>query len=306
MHKTTPWFGLTWSESHSREVIVLGCPLEGEHSIREGAAAAPAAIRDWSSTAEAVTEDGNPVEGLHVVDLGDVEVVSDHSPGDAAADVDSERRWQATEETARRGWDDHSDAFLLAIGGDHAVTPPLATVARERHEGLAMVLLDAHAHAFDTHDDDRLSPACVLPRLWDRGGLSPDDTCVLGLRSYASKELDALRSCVLAVEARRWHQKSSTWLAEEVVAATRGRPLYLSVGIDVLDPSCAPGTGHPVAGGPTTRDLLKLLEEIWERQPVVACDLVEVAPPQDPSGVTVAAATHVCLQVMGHVTRARW
>lgn len=294
------WFGLTRTESASREALVLGCPFESGHSFREGAAGAPAAIREWAATAEAVTEDGVPLEGLRVVDLGDVEVES------ADSEADPEVRWEAIERAARQAWDDRPEAFLLALGGDHSVTPPLAAGARERFEDLAVVVLDAHPDAFDTYEDDPLSHACVLRRLWDRCGFTPDDTCVLGVRSYASEELEPLERCALVMGARYWHRKDSTWLAEEVVAATGGRPVYLSVDIDVLDPSCAPGTGYPVAGGPSTRDLLVLLKEIWERQSVVAMDLVEVAPPQDPAEVTVATAAHVCLQVMGHVERARW
>jgi len=305
MREIEAWFGLTAVEDGSREAVVLGCPFEGAHSLRGGAGDGPAAIREWSTTAEAVTEGGDPVEGLRVTDLGDLDIEAGPDSG-AGSGADPGDRWQAIETGAREAWDAHPGAFLLALGGDHSITPPLAAVARERHEDLAFVLLDAHPDAFDTYDGDPLSHACVLPRLWDRCGFSPDDTCVLGVRSYAYEELDALGRCARVVEARRWHRKNSTWLAEELVAATRGRPVYLSLDIDVLDPSCAPGTGYPVAGGPTTRDLLKLLEEIWERQPVVAMDLVEVAPALDSKEVTVATTAHVCLQVLGHVARARW
>jgi agmatinase len=293
MREIPAWFGLVEAETAEREVVVLGCPFEGGDAYRGGSSAGPAAIRAWAQTSQAITEDGVEIEGLRVIDRGDV----------AANDDSSEGRWAALESAAAAALQEHPEAFLLALGGDHGVTAPLATAVRAARGDLAFLILDAHPDAFDSYDGDPLAHACVLQRLWDRGGYDPDTSCLIGVRSYALDELEALEEFGLVVSAQRWFGEGSRMLADDILRASRGKPLYISVDIDVLDPAFAPATGYPVAGGPSTRRVLELLAAIWRRQPVVGLDLVEVAPAIEPSGITESTAAHILLQVLGHVAR---
>ena len=141
----------------------------------------------------------------------------------------------------------------------------------------------------------------MVPRLWDRGGYARAKTCIAGVRSYALDELSVMDTAGLVVPARPWMALGAEALASEIRELTEGAPLYLSLDIDLLDPSAAPGTGYPVGGGPDVRQVLSLLAEIFGGQPVAAMDLVEVAPAVDPSGITAANAAHILLQVLGHV-----
>lgn len=292
MRKISPWFGLTDNLEADTTVVVVGCPFGSADALRGGADEGPAAIREWSRTAQAVDEVGRRIDGLRVVDRGDA----------VAAGDSGEERWHAIETAARAALRSHPGARLLGIGGDHAVTPPLATAMHAEHGPLAFLLLDAHADCFAAYDGDPLSHACVLPRLWDRGGYDPRRTCIAGVRSFAYDELESMAAAALCVPAREWRRLGTEKLAAKIRAATDGLPLYVSVDIDVLDPSCAPGTGYPVAGGPDTRRLLSLLEAVFRGQPVAALDLVEVAPRVDPSGITAATAAHLILQVLGFWT----
>jgi len=291
MREIQPWFGLTGVADADKTVVVVGCPFDSSDTFRAGAAEGPAAIRDWARTAEAVTEVGHPVEGLKVVDCGDVDT----------ADTSGEGRWRAIEEAAAAALAENPDAFLLGLGGDHAVTPPLAAAVRQARGDLGFVLLDAHPDCFASYDGDPLAHGCVVPRLWDRAGYRREMTCIAGVRSYADEELEVMDTAGLVIPARPWDVLGGAALAEEIGELTDGQPLYISVDIDVLDPAHAPGTGYPIAGGPDIRQLLELLRAIWQRQPVAALDLVEVAPPVDPSGITAAGAAHILLQVLGHV-----
>jgi agmatinase len=293
MREIPAWFGLTAVASAEREVVVLGCPFEGGDAYRSGAAEGPAAIRAWARTSQAITEDGIAIEGLRVIDRGDV----------PTEDPSGEGRWTAIEAAAAATLGEHPEAFLLSLGGDHGVTPPLAAAVRAARGDLAFLILDAHPDAFDTYDGDPLAHACVLPRLWDRGGYDSDTSCLVGVRSYAVDELAALEEFGLVVSAQRWFGEGSLMLADDILRATRGKPLYISLDIDVIDPAFAPATGYPVAGGPSTRRVLELLAAIWRRQRVVAMDLVEVAPAIEPSGITESTAAHICLQTLGHVAR---
>lgn len=294
MREIGPWFGLSDTSDADKTVVVVGCPFGSADSFRGGAHEGPEAIREWARTAEAVSEAGHPIDTVRVIDCGDAETDDDSGEG----------RWQSIEAKAAEVLADHPGAFLLGLGGDHAVTPPLATAARRVMGELAFVILDAHPDCFATYGGDPLSHACVVPRVWDRGGYDRDTTCIAGVRSYGRDELDIMDTAGLALPARTWQGFGSEALAEEIRNLTSGAPLYISLDIDVLDPSCAPGTGYPVAGGPDVRQLLSLLREIWQRQPVAAMDLVEVAPSVDPSGITAANAAHILLQVLGYIDAA--
>lgn len=294
MRTIAPWFGLTGNDDGDKTVVVVGCPFGSRDAFRGGAHEGPAAIREWARTAEAINEVGHPIDNLCVIDRGDVDVQDDFGEG----------RWQAIEEAAARALADHPGAFLLGIGGDHAVSPPLATAARKAHGDLGVVLLDAHPDCFESYEDDRLSHACVVPRLWDRGGYERDKTCIAGVRSYAFDELELMDAAGLVIPTRPWLALGAEALAAEIRELTAATPLYVSLDIDLLDPSAAPGTGYPVGGGPDMRQVLALLGEIFRQQPVAAMDLVEVAPSIDPSGITAANAAHILLQVMGHVAQA--
>lgn len=293
MREIAPWFGLVDTLHAATTVVVVGCPFGSADAFRAGAHDGPRAIREWTRTAEAVNEVGHPIEGVQVIDYGDVEAATDAG----------EERWRAIEARAAEALEAHPGAFLLGIGGDHAVTPPLAAAALEAHPAgdMAFLLLDAHPDCFDSYAGDPLSHACVVPRLWDRAGFARETTCIAGVRSYALDELDTMDTAGLVVPARPWQSLGSEALAGEICELTGGAPLYISLDIDVLDPSCAPGTGYPVAGGPDVCTLLSLLAEIFQSQPVAALDLVEVAPAADPSGITAANAAHILLQVLGHV-----
>ncbi len=291
MRKIGPWFGLGDTPDPDTTVVVVGCPFGSSDTFRGGAHEGPAAIRQWACTAEAVSEVGHPIDGVRVIDCGDVDTRDDSGEG----------RWRAIEAKAAQLLAEHPGAFLLGLGGDHAVTPPLATAARRAMGDLAFVILDAHPDCFATYDGDPLSHACVVPRVWERGGYNRDTTCIAGVRSYALEELDVMDTAGLMIPARTWQGFGSEALAREIRDLTSGAPLYISLDIDVLDPSCAPGTGYPVAGGPDVRQLLALLREMWQQQPVAAMDLVEVAPAVDPSGITAANAAHILLQVLGYI-----
>ena len=295
MRAIDPWFGLSGTTEADKTVVVVGCPFGSDDAFRAGAAEGPDAIREWSRTAEAINEVGHPIDNVGVVDRGDA----------GPADATGEERWEAIEGAATEALVEHPGAFLLGVGGDHAVTPPLATAARKAAGEMAFVLLDAHPDCFASYEGDTLSHACVVPRVWDRGGFDRATTCIAGVRSYAIDELDIMDTAGLVVPARPWETLGSEALATEIGELTGGIPLYVSLDIDLLDPAHAPGTGYPVAGGPDVRQVLTLLAEIWQQQTVAAFDLVEVAPGIDPTGITAANAAHILLQVLGHVAAAR-
>ena len=181
-----------------------------------------------------------------------------------------------------------TDALLVCLGGDHSITPKLAAAVASRHDGLAVVGFDAH---LDLREDYPGDHACTYRRIAERR----IPCYVFGPRSGERSEwLDA--PDVLA------HQSADLDVTK-AVDELRDRPVYVTVDIDVLDPSVAPGTGNPEAGGPSFNELLVAIERLSELN-VVACDLVEVSPPLDPSGITQAAAAVLVREMILNFCRA--
>jgi arginase family enzyme len=151
-----------------------------------------------------------------------------------------------------------------------------------------VVHLDAHPDLFDTYDGSPLSNACPMRRALETGRLAPEHLLILGTRSYNPVELDFMREhgirFVPARELDRGGVSAAVALARERLAGV-GR-VYLTLDIDVADPGCAPGTGAPVAGGLSSRQLLDLTRGLLEALPVKAMDIVEIAPPLDPTDAT--------------------
>ena len=183
-------------------------------------------------------------------------------------------------------------AHAAAIGGEHLVTLPALRAAHEKYPDLAVVHFDAHTDLREEYLDTRLSHATVLRRIWDVVG--DGRIHQFGIRSGERAEW-------------RWAAEGHTDLhrfgfqgLDEVLSGLRaaGRPVYLTIDLDVLDPSCFPGTGTPEAGGVTFAALLSAALRVIARTHVVACDLVELSPPLDPSGISTATALKLLREML--------
>ena len=307
----SPWGGLATPAVPSPRVAILGVPWDGSACWRQGAAEAPRRLREISHTSPAISEEGHVVEagGFPVVDLGDVAPpggLRRDEPGFEPAVAEYFRRIEEAVVSAldRRG--DSRPPFLLALGGDHSVTIPLFTGFSRAVEGpLGLVLLDAHPDLFDVYEGSRLSNACPLRRALETGRLAPEHVLIAGTRSYNVGELDFMRERrIRFLPAREVDRRGIS----AVVALARERlahlpAVYLTVDIDVAAPSCAPGTGTPVAGGLTSRQTLDLVRGLVEALPVRAMDLVEIAPALDPTGATLFLGLQLVFEVFACLDR---
>lgn len=240
------------------QAVIVGLATDGGVSFRPGAVEAPAKIREFSDSIETWSQRaGRDLDDLSVVDAGDV------SSRDEIASAVGELL------------DAAPDALLISIGGDHSVTPPAVGAVAKRHEDLAVVGFDAH---LDLREDYPGDHACTYRYIADRGV----PCFVFGPRSGARTEWEDVPK-VLS------HYSLGLAMPSDVRAQLEGRPVYVTIDIDVLDPSVAPGTGTPEAGGPDFNQLLEAVEALQGLN-VVACDVVEVSPPLDPSGITLGLA----------------
>lgn len=329
-----PWGGLAVPGLElPHDVVILGLPYDAGACWRGGASDAPRRLRDISATSPAVSEDGYVVDPLllRLRDAGDV--VPDGqggrppagaagAPGDAAPGVappggaatDAARQAyfarveQAVVQIFRTAAMAGRDSFLLSIGGDHSVTIPLVRGFGSRFpEGFGLVSLDAHPDLFDRYEGSPLSNACPMRRALDGSRLKPENLLILGTRSYNPEELDFMKEkgirFVPAREIDRTGVGGIVDLARERMAGIGN--IYLSIDIDVADPSCAPGTGAPVAGGLSSRQLLDLTRGILQHLPVRAMDLVEMAPPLDPTDATLFLALSIAFETFAVLAEKR-
>lgn len=176
----------------------------------------------------------------------------------------------------------------VLLGGDHTASVGAVQAAAQRFPDLRVVILDAHLDLRTEYEGQRWSHACTARRIMEAVG---DGRVVqLGVRSGTREEWEfARRHC-------RW-ATGVLAMPETVREELASRPVYLSVDLDVLDPACAPGVGNPEPGGPGFTDLLEAIYAM-RGLPVVAIDLMETAPPLDPSGATAVAAAKLLREMV--------
>ena len=280
------------------DVAILGAPFDGGVSFRPGARFGPSAVRQASRHLRPAYHpdlEVAPFRVLQAVDAGDVpcnpfdldealKQIADH-----ASELVTDRR------------------RLITIGGDHTVALPALRAAARRHGPMAVVHFDAHLDTWDTYFGAERTHGTVFRRAAEEGLLLPDASTHVGIRGplYDAQDLvDDARFGFSVVRASDFDRLG----VAEVVGRVRERagdaPIYLSIDIDVLDPSAAPGTGTPEIGGFTSRELLALLRALPGDQ-IVAADVVEVSPPYDHAEITSLAAATVIYDVIALMARTR-
>ncbi len=261
-------------------VALFGAPFDATVTYRGGARFGPARIREASYGLEEYSArlDASLAD-VPFVDVGDLDLAH----GSPARAVDEVARTAAG--LARRG------AVPFMLGGEHLLTLGAVRGLAEVYPDLAVIQLDAHADLREDWMGEPLSHATVMRRVSEivgAGSLFP-----LGIRSGTAEEIAWGRAHT------RWPRDGQDLAAQAraAAAAAAGRPVYVTIDIDVLDPSAAPGTGTPEPGGVSFLDLLAALDQLRGLR-IVACDLVETAPPLDPSGRTEVTAAAICRHVL--------
>ena len=177
--------------------------------------------------------------------------------------------------------------FLL--GGEHLVTLGAFRAVFEKFPDVHIIHFDAHTDLRQEYLGVELSHACVIRRCWDLTG--DGKIFQFGIRSGDREEWRWGRDHVST------HPFDLDTL-EETVAELGDKPIYFTVDLDVMDPSVFPGTGTPEPGGVTFEALRKAVTLVCSRCNVVGCDVNELSPPYDPSGVSNAVAAKVVREML--------
>jgi agmatinase len=256
-------------------VVLYGIPFEGQVNQRKGAALGPGQIRRASDLLETyVPALGLDLADLAVADAGDLPVaLSD--PGTALAGI---RDALAAVLDPRQRW--------VFLGGDHTVTAPIVAAALHHYPDLCVAQFDAHPDLRREFLGERWTYASAMTRVLDH--LAPDRLYQIGLRTGDREEWVPPRGTRVFPRFAMPAEEAAAQVAVQVA----GRPLYVTIDIDVLDPSVAPGTGSPEPDGLSVAELLGALRRLGGVR-VVGFDLVEVSPLWDASGRTAITAAAI-------------
>src|SRR5579875_870751 len=279
------------------DIGILGVPFDGGTSFRPGARFGPLAVRTASRNLRPAYHQElalAPFESVQVVDAGDVPVTP----------FDIEEALGQIHGFAREVVG--SGARLVSVGGDHTVALGALRAVSDRHGPVALIHFDAHLDTWDTYFGAPYTHGTVFRRAFEEGLLVPDHSVHIGIRGplYSGQDLeDDARFGFQIVRASDLEVKELEEVVASVIARVGDVPVYLSVDIDVLDPAFAPGTGTPEMGGLTSRELLRLLRSM-DGLPLVAADVVEVAPAYDHAEITALAAATVVFDVVTLMAKA--
>lgn len=249
--------------------VIVGLPYDGGVSYRAGASLAPEEIRRASQSIETYSPRlRKDLEDLAYADAGDLDLAG------TGAEVALGRIADAVEAHLRAG------RFVVGLGGDHSVSIGTSAGARRVHPGLAHVVFDAHLDLRSSYGGSALSHACGTRHLAEAG-----PTALLGVRSGSRDEFAEADTLLV-------HWSEGLELPVAARARFEGRPVLVSVDLDVLDPSVLPGTGSPEPAGHSYRELREAVLALAGLE-IVALDLVEVAPLLDPSGLSAVVAAEL-------------
>ena len=180
------------------------------------------------------------------------------------------------------------DKTPCMIGGEHLVTLGAVRAVAKKYPDLHVIQFDAHADLRDDYLGETLSHATVIHRVWDL--LGDDKIFQFGIRSADRSEFQWGKDHVFT-------NKFNFNSLEEVIDKLEGKPVYFTIDLDVLDPSVFPGTGTPEAGGVSFMELLQAILKVSELN-IVGCDINELSPIYDQSGVSTAVACKVLRELL--------
>ncbi|MEW4328666.1 agmatinase [Rossellomorea marisflavi] len=262
-------------------VVLYGMPMDWTVSYRPGSRFGPTRIREVSIGLEEYSAYlDRELEEVKYYDAGDIPLPF----GNAQRSLDM--------------IEDYIDGLLadgktpFGMGGEHLVSWPVMKAVAKKHPDLAVIHMDAHTDLREEYEGEPLSHSTPIRKIAEHIG--PENVYSFGIRSGMREEF-------------QWAKENGMHISKfevleplkEILPTLAGRPVYVTIDIDVLDPAHAPGTGTVDAGGITSKELLASIHEIARSEVnVVGADLVEVAPIYDPSEQTANTASKLIREML--------
>jgi len=266
------------SDYEKSDVVIFGAPYDGTSSFRPGSRFAASRIRIDSYGLETYSPYlDSDLLTKHVHDAGDLDFVFGNR--DLVLSNIKEFATKLIQENKKP----------LMIGGEHLVTLPVVEAVHNKFNDLVILHFDAHTDLREDYMGEKFSHATVIKRVWEL--LGDNRIYQFGIRSGLKAEFD-------------WAEAGHTNLnkfgyetLDQVVEIIGDKPVYVTIDLDILDPSIFPGTGTPEPGGISFTDMMTIIQKLANLN-IVGADVVELAPDYDSTGVSTAVASKIIREML--------
>ncbi|MBQ3600475.1 MAG: agmatinase [Lachnospiraceae bacterium] len=277
MHKNITTFIGCDNDFEESKIVIFGAPFDSTTSYRPGTRFASAAIRNESYGIETYSPyQDKDLEDISVFDGGDLELPFGNPEGAL------EQIKDFTEKILKE------EKIPFMIGGEHLVTLGAVEAVYEKYPDLHIIHFDAHTDLRDDYLGVKKSHATVIRRCHDLVG--DGKIFQFGIRSGERAEFYWAKE-------HTYLNKFNFNTLEDVVSKLRGKPVYFTLDLDVMDPAVFPGTGTPEAGGVSYLELLNAIRLVSDLN-IVGLDMNELSPPYDQSGVSTALACKLLREIL--------
>lgn len=264
-------------EYEEAKLVLFGAPFDGTTSFRPGTRFGPNAIRNESFGIETYSpyQDQDLVD-RKICDIGDLDLPFGNTRRvlDMIQDVTAEII--------------NADKIPVMLGGEHLITLGAFEAVVRKYPDVQVIHLDAHTDLREEYLGETLSHSAVIKRIWDMIG--DNRIYQFGIRSGERYEFEFAKEHTIM-------QKFNLDGFANVVKKLKGKPVYFTLDLDILDPSIFSGTGTPEAGGVTYMELQEAVMQLKDLN-IVGCDINELAPSYDASGVSTAVACKITREIM--------
>lgn len=265
------------SSFEEADIVLFGAPYDGTTSFRPGTRFASNQVRVDSDGVETYSPYvDKDLEDKNVIDVGDVEFPF----GNVDKAMDS--IYDMTKSILNEG------KKPMMIGGEHLVTLPQVKALSEKYDNIHILHFDAHADLRENYLGEELSHATVLRRVYDI--LGKDSISQFGIRSGTKDEFEFSKE-------HTYMEKFSLDTLSQRLLELKDKKIYITIDLDVLDPSIFPGTGTPEPGGVTFKELMNAIIQM-DGLDIIGADIVELSPHYDTSGVSTAVACKVIREIL--------
>jgi agmatinase len=287
---TTPanFFSGFVSSYEDSNYIVLGVPFDGTSSYKPGSRFGPSAIREASCNIETFSlRTMEDIEHLKICDIGDLWVTHGNL-------IETNKKLeQVTAEIIK------SNKFPIILGGEHSIT---YGEVKALGKDVTVIQFDAHMDLRDDYLGEKWSHATVMRRISEEIGVSR--VIEVGTRAPSKEEYTFAKKAGLNFFTSESVKKNPKETIEKIKRLLKGASkIFLTIDVDCLDPSVAPGVGNPEPEGIDLTMLLDIVQGIIDRR-IIGFDVVEVSPPNDPSGITAVAAAKLTFELISLSARA--
>lgn len=258
-------------------IALFGAPFDGTTSYRPGTRFAPQTIRMDSKGLETYSPYlDKDLSTQNVLDVGDIDVTFGNT----------QNTLNTIKEMTASIIKDNKKPFM--IGGEHLVTLPQFEAILDAHPNVRVIQFDAHTDLRDAYCGESLSHATVIKKIHDLIG--DGRIYQFGIRSGTKAEFEF-------AESHTYLEKFTANTISTIVEDLKNVPIYITIDLDVLDPSIMSGTGTPEAGGLQFKEFMTALYTLKGLN-IVGADVVELAPHYDQSGVSTATASKVIRELL--------